>query len=340
LYSPVCALVFGDMAAFCRCFGGARPARPAAAASREAAPASTSAPAVKAVPEDREVIDVDVGDPELKIQTKLDDGSGSRILADASTTAPTTDRAGSVASDFDSNANVRTPDAVAEPAGVSEQAPGNLECVSSEEMESVERFRKAAQDEEMWSYTGSKGGTKKYYAQKEGSAFHMVRGVAILKDVDMAQLVATFADPTKFDELMKMADTMYKAGRVVEVKDGAHTVCHASFTMPAMLPSRDFVWNNLLARFPGDKEVVALAVSVEREDIPPSEDSWGMVRGTLIESGYHILDQGDGTIKLTYVVQADPGGWLPVFVVNLAAADQADNCTRIRKFAEKNFRKS
>jgi len=333
---PPLAPFFLPMAAFCRCFGGAKPARPAAPASREAGP---SAPAVKAVPEDREVLEIEVGDPEIKPQPKPEDGSGSRILADASTTAPTTDRAGSVASDFDSNANVRTPD-LAEPASVPKQASGNLGLISAAEMESVERFRKAAQDEEMWSYTGSKGGTKKYYAQKEGSAFHLVRGVAILKDVDMAQLVAAFADPTKFDQLMKMADTMYKAGRVVEVKDEAHTVCHASFTMPALLPSRDFVWNNLLARFPGDKEVVAMAVSVERDDIPPSEDTWGMVRGTLIESGYHIVDQGDGTIKLTYVVQADPGGWLPVFVVNLAAADQADNCTRIRKHAEKNFRKS
>lgn len=72
-----------------------------------------------------------------------------------------------------------------------------------------------------------------------------------------------------------------------------------------------------------------------------SEES-SFVRGTIAASGYWIRDNGDDTTGLTYLVQVstlahsqvDPKGWLPSWVVNLTAKDQALNVLRIKEFLE------
>jgi len=57
----------------------------------------------------------------------------------------------------------------------------------------------------------------------------------------------------------------------------------------------------------------------------------GCVRGEVQSSGYICIPNADNkTCKLTYLVQVDPKGWLPVWLVNLVAADQAMNVLRLK----------
>jgi hypothetical protein len=54
------------------------------------------------------------------------------------------------------------------------------------------------------------------------------------------------------------------------------------------------------------------------------------------ESGYVITAVSETECNLTYVVQADPCGYIPVWLVNALADDQALNVRRIKDYFEDN----
>ena len=65
---------------------------------------------------------------------------------------------------------------------------------------------------------------------------------------------------------------------------------------------------------------------------PPLE---GHVRGKILVSGYYAApNPATGGSTLYYVVQADPKGQLPMWVVNLVAPDQAQNVARLRNYLD------
>ena len=61
-------------------------------------------------------------------------------------------------------------------------------------------------------------------------------------------------------------------------------------------------------------------------------------RGAVLTSGYYITPETEsegGGSKIAFVVQADPKGSLPAWVVNLVAPKQAHNVTRLRKYLDR-----
>jgi len=59
------------------------------------------------------------------------------------------------------------------------------------------------------------------------------------------------------------------------------------------------------------------------------------VRGAVLTSGYYVVpDKLKGGSTVHFVVQADPRGSLPAWVVNLVAPKQAHNVTRLRKYLD------
>jgi len=94
------------------------------------------------------------------------------------------------------------------------------------------------------------------------------------------------------------------------------------------IPYRDFCLENLVVML-DEGTVLSLAQSVERLDVPEKPP---FVRGTVLASGYLAKSIGQNRCELTYVVQVDPKGWLPKWVVNLVAVDQTDNVTRIADY--------
>jgi hypothetical protein len=69
------------------------------------------------------------------------------------------------------------------------------------------------------------------------------------------------------------------------------------------------------------------------EALPPV--ARGAVRGSLLTSGYYgrrvapTAAGGAATSRVFYIVQADPAGFLPAWLVNFAASKQAHNVTRL-----------
>ena len=100
--------------------------------------------------------------------------------------------------------------------------------------------------------------------------------------------------------------------------------------LPKPISDRDFVWREFSTKL-DDTTHVILAQSVEHPDCPAGRGLLAYVRAAIHASGYHIKATGDDKCFVSYLVQADPQGWLPTMVTNLVAADQASNVKRIRE---------
>jgi len=76
-----------------------------------------------------------------------------------------------------------------------------------------------------------------------------------------------------------------------------------------------------------DGSVVSAVRSIKRDDLP---DKDGLVRGYLSPTGFVVKpidndENGTPRCEITYLIQIDPCGWIPAWVVNLVNADQP-NC--------------
>lgn len=177
--------------------------------------------------------------------------------------------------------------------------------------------------------------TKKFMRQQEGSPLLMIKGVSPInsKAIDMFKF---FSETDCWFDAMKIADAMFVGGKILEVHDAHHMACHAQFRAPPGITNRDVCFSGLHAMI-DERTAVSIAVSVQRPDCPPAKNEWKWVRSEILTSGYVARESSDGKgCELIYIVQLDPKGWLPAWVVNIVAADQADNVTRIAKHFAKN----
>lgn len=107
------------------------------------------------------------------------------------------------------------------------------------------------------------------------------------------------------------------------------------FSLPWPMWPRDFVFFNGL-EFVSPNVGVNFSLSVS-DDLFPQGTEPGVVRGVAHVSGFvcEELDGGKKT-RLTYVVQANPRGWLPTWLINMTATDQAKNLSRVREYFNQN----
>lgn len=98
---------------------------------------------------------------------------------------------------------------------------------------------------------------------------------------------------------------------------------------------RDFLFVQHLAlrncETTGERLFMVVCFSLQRPEVPDMVTSAKRVRGEILGSGYVFREDKDTkAVKVTYVVQANPHGALPVAVVNMASIMQAGNAGRIR----------
>eukprot|EP00128_Syssomonas_multiformis_P016817 Colp12_sorted_trinity150504_noHs@17771 len=106
--------------------------------------------------------------------------------------------------------------------------------------------------------------------------------------------------------------------------------------VPYLVADRDFV----VLESREEKEDGSYTIgcrSVEREDVPTK--GIGVVRGRVFKSGWHIQKINDTSSEVTFVAQADLGGWIPYWLMNMLGVDQALNIHMIRKPARKMLKK-
>jgi hypothetical protein len=199
-----------------------------------------------------------------------------------------------------------------------------------------------------------------------GGRFHTIMGVA---DVAAAPKTALelFQDPKSvFTRVFPRVDAMFLRGEVLASARGGFAACAARFRLPSLVgsgaapgfPAREFVWTQYVTRLASGNVLVTArscdgaspgAAACRLDARCPREEALprcaGAVRGALLTSGYYgranpaaaatssaatsSAATSSASSRVYYIVQADPGGVLPAWLVNFAAAKQAHNVTRL-----------
>jgi len=168
------------------------------------------------------------------------------------------------------------------------------------------------------------------YKKTEDSPYVLVKGEGTI-DARIEKILEFLSVPDN----MYILDPMLTDVRIVEKVDSASHVFQFKAKMPPMVTNRDFVFQSWDGMWKTDSPRIAVSVgeSIVHPDAP--EES-GYVRGNILVSGYVATEIPDrpSQCKIVYLLQADPKGWLPVWVVNLLAGDQAMNVVRLIQYFE------
>jgi len=179
-----------------------------------------------------------------------------------------------------------------------------------------------------WQAIGEKDGIKMHYAWVQGSNNYFFRGVG-----RMPAPVKTVETAMRDISNMKLMDPMCQYTETIKALDGDHHIYYAYFKMPPMIWWRDFCWFAVDHTLP-DGTFVTTGKSIITDLCPPKG---GMVRGEIRASGYIVQPVPDkpDECDITYIVQTDPKGWIPSWVVNIVAKSQAFNPGVIKSLAPK-----
>ena len=171
-----------------------------------------------------------------------------------------------------------------------------------------------------------------------------IRGTMIIKDCKNIDELYQLYEPGNNDvwNWEKSNDKMCTEAREVMAIDSTHSCVYGSYAseFPSMIIApRDFCYMNrrgILYNYKigdtiYDKISYAMAYSIDETHQFYVDTKKKHVRGILKYSGIIFIKQDNGTVKGIYLVHLDPRGYIPTFVVNLVAADQAMVITQINK---------
>ncbi len=103
------------------------------------------------------------------------------------------------------------------------------------------------------------------------------------------------------------------SARVLAVVNPAERIEYALFEAPWPASDRDFVYS-LVVDSRSVNQVSYRMRSLLRDEMP--EQAW-IVRGELMQSHYQITQLAENRTRIELTYQADPKGWLPVWLINI-----------------------
>jgi len=121
-----------------------------------------------------------------------------------------------------------------------------------------------------------------------------------------------FDDERRPDWMVRLAHH-----RVIKRFTGTHSLIYSQMVSGFPLVSdRDVVVDASSTFFPEKRQVLIDFHSVKYEPVPPVD---GLVRVPEMSGIFRLTATDEGTTEVTYKVYADPGGWVPAWVVNVIA---------------------
>lgn len=222
-----------------------------------------------------------------------------------------------------------------------ERVRGFFECLSNQNWKLVSHEDDGYQYE-VWRLPGEK--------------INRIMGVATVP-VAPSRAFQEFKDPRRvFSWFFPRVDPMFIGGAILAEPGPGSALCHAAFKMPAPfgggsapVANRDFLWLQRITKLSGGNVLVSAQSIPDADALALLErhgktktatlPKWkGAVRGDLQTSGYFgkelMLTPPGGTkpephARVWYIVQADPRGILPKWLVNLVSVKQAMNVVRL-----------
>ncbi|KAK3755762.1 hypothetical protein QZH41_019993, partial [Actinostola sp. cb2023] len=239
---------------------------------------------------------------------------------------------------------------------VSDDFLGDYPSLSEKEMNEYIRLAKswvqglldASTSDEGFNYVCTRENVDIYQGHDSHKKINLIRGKTKVK-CSKEEMRAFMIAPTteSFRRLFHMIDVHFQDGLMLHQFPQGYKHPGVPFysikwavvgVRSSPLWLRDVCWleyGDILTDKNGEEFGFGVASSIERPECPKMEH-YGLVRAELLCSGYIFrkMPNEPDYMEVTYVVQADPKGWLPTWAVNMFAWQQALNVARIRNNAE------
>ena len=129
-----------------------------------------------------------------------------------------------------------------------------------------------------------------------------------LVSVDLAEVAAVLVDiPRQKEWVSHLSES-----RLLEGDPTGHNIIYSRYDLPWPVRDRDAVIANLVEERPKEGTVRVRFHTVCTPSMPERPEC---IRVPLCEGEFSLVDTGQGSIRVTYTVRLDPGGWLPAWLV-------------------------
>ncbi len=162
-------------------------------------------------------------------------------------------------------------------------------------------------EEDGWVLKKNKKGIKCYTRPVKISPMHSFKGVGEVKG-KIPHLVAFLMDIERYPEWMYPLTESFILERIDETEAYIYNVLKPPWPATA----RDGTVRRQWYYYPDTGAVIVTIKGIT--DYVSRRDK--IVRGEMIIAYYELMPKGDNTIEITYEGIADPGGWLPVWLIN------------------------
>jgi hypothetical protein len=163
-----------------------------------------------------------------------------------------------------------------------------------------------------WEQISSDDGIVVWQRKVEGTSLVEFRGRGKVH-VDFRKILAVLHDTRRKTEWL---DSCVEFRRLELQGPGSSVVYHRTGSSFPLVSDRDVVLQSSVDVWRDKKQIRVEAVSTEHPAAPPVD---GVVRMPNLKASWLLIAHGPSETEVTYQVQADPGGSLPAWVVNLVA---------------------
>ncbi len=180
-----------------------------------------------------------------------------------------------------------------------------------------------AQNSSGWELKRDKGGIRVYMKTVEGSNIKKLKFETEI-EASLNAIAAILTDVESFDDWVYAS---VKSETIEQVTD-TEVYYYTEIEFPWPMSNRDIVLHSTFWQDP--KTMAIHSKSSAKHFMLPEKE--GIVRMTKTDLHWIVTPVGNGKVKIDYYLDADPGGSIPAWMVNLAA-DQGPLQTMV-KFKE------
>lgn len=195
--------------------------------------------------------------------------------------------------------------------------------LSEEDLREIERFRGLCKDESLWKRSEEKRGVVVSKMRENGGPM-TTRGIAVIRS-PAERVFMVIKDPDRrIDWSSVITDC-----RIVRRKSALDAIVYLKAKGQLVISPRDFVLRVFGSSDSATGEAVMVGRSQEIEEVSPVP---GCVRAKVVNSGFLVEPlSGKDVTKVTYVLQVDFGGKVPMRLANLAMATEPLSLITLRK---------
>jgi len=219
-----------------------------------------------------------------------------------------------------------------------DEQDANVRSILNQLESAIDQFVCNTETPENWKFVKEEDRVTIYKGIVQECTIHKIKAITEIRHCTMAEIMEFLS---VFEKVMPLIDTMYESGSVLARLSASTNLFHVKVKSPMwpLVSNRDFVWLGTDKFLEKEKLGVGFAMSMDTDSLGfhfPEQP--GYIRGNVLESGYiwKQKQEDPSVIELSYVIQADVKGMIPMWLVNRVTLEQSLNVARIRRyFAER-----